>query len=454
MNHTAAELRGEEKFQTILRQIASIRTRLNALALQKGLFGALTFALVAAILVVGAAFAFGPLGFLVLGIVAVLAAVAAIARVASAAWRMRVDDARAARVGDERAGLKGRLTTMVDASRAGRRSILWPYLVEDTAALRDEFLAAKVEPRRASNWLWAALVSCIAAALVMHLAYRARTFRMRVNSIVANAPGEASADIGDLDIRPADPSSNPGTEIDADPATLRKLAEKLREAQRSGQPNSSTSRLMASARDAASALQNKLTGGKPSEPAQRLKLTDKNEGSSGKDAAQAKQGKASPPANGSQNDSQASGSGEPSSDHSQPSSAPSPGTPDMSSFAALNGLNSDNPAPTSPDSQSTPQAQHKVPRGGPLGTGGADHGSGSDPQHLYGQPEAQPLGNDTFKIPVEVGPSDQGASNTAQAPPPQHAKSALNSSQAPDEPFERASIPASDRVMIKRVFER
>lgn len=453
MNHTAAESRGDEKFQQILRQIASIRARLNALALQKGLFGALTFALGAAILIVGAAFALGPFGFLAVGLVVVLTAMAAIARIATSAWQMRADDVRAARIGDQRAALKGRLITMVSGSQAGRRSTLWPYLIEDTVSLSDEFLASKVEPRRASRWLWAAVLSCIAAAIVMRLAYRERTFRTRVNSMVANAPGEASADLGDLDIRPADPSSNRGTEIDADPATLHKLAEKLREAQRSGEPNSSTSRLMASARAAASSLQDKLTGGKPSQPTHRLKLTDKKAGGSGKEASQAPPNKSSPQANGSQDNSQASGSGQQAPDEAPPSSAPSPATPDMSGFAALNNLNSDDPGSNS-NSQNTPQKQRKVPQGGSLGTGGADHGSGSDPQHLFGDAQAQPLGNDTFKIPVEVGPSDQGASNTSQAPPPQRAKSALNSSQAPDEPFERAAIPASDRVMIKRVFER
>jgi len=128
--------------------------------------------------------------------------------------------------------------------------------------------------------------------------------------------------------------------------------------------------------------------------------------------------------------------------------------PDMSGLAALNGLNNDDPDPNGSLAQNTPPNARKVPPGGTLGSGGSDHGSGTDPQHLYGEAEKPPLGNDTFKIPVEVGPSDEGSSNTAPASPPQRTKSTLNASQAPDEPFERASIPASDRVTIKRVFER
>jgi len=452
MDHRAAEPRGEEKFRLILSQVASIRSRLNALALQKGLFGGLTFILCAVVLIVGAAFALSPLTFLLLAIAVTTAALAGVARTACAAWRMRTSDERAARIADERAALKGRLTTMVDAARLEQRSVLWPYLIEDTLALREEYVAARIEPRRVSRWLWAARLSCAVAAIVMRLAYGVRTSRLVANNHIVNAPGEPTADLGDLDIRPADPSAEPGTEIDADPVTLRKLAEKLREAQRGGQQGSPTSRLMANARDAARALQNKLTGGKPAEPAPRLRLTDRKGGSAGKAAAQNQNNSQ---ANGTQENPQNPGSGQQSDQNqTQPNSAPTPGVPDMSGLAALNGLNNDDPNPSGSVAQNTPPNSHKVPQGGTLGAGGSDHGSGSDPQHLYGETDKPPLGNDTFKIPVEVGPSDEGSSNTAPASPPQRTKSTLNASQAPDEPFERASIPASDRVTIKRVFER
>ncbi|HVA39452.1 MAG TPA: hypothetical protein VNF49_02215 [Candidatus Binataceae bacterium] len=456
MDHGAAEPRGEEKLRLILDQVASIRGRLNALALQQGLFGALTFILGAAVLIVGAAFAFGPLTFLLLGIAITAAALAGVARTAGGAWRMRTSDERAARIADERGALKGRLTTMVDAARVARRSALWPYLVEDTLALREEFVAIRIEPRRVSRWLWAALVSCAVAAVVMRLAYRVRTARLVATNHVVGAVGEPSADLGDLDIRPADPSAEPGSEIDADPATLRKLADKLREAQSRGQRGNPTSRLMANARDAASALQNKLTGSTPAEPAPRLRLTDRKGGNAGKGQAQDQnhqQGHQQ--ASGHQVNPQNPGDGQQSDQNqTQPNDAPTPAMPDVSALAALNGLNSDDPNPSGSSAQKTPPDSRKLPQGGPMGAGGSDHGTGSDPRHLYGEAEQPPLGNDTFKIPVEAGPSEDGSSNTAPASPPQRTKSALNASQAPDEPFERAAIPASDRVTIKRVFER
>lgn len=454
MDYRAAEPRGEEKFQLILGQVALIRSRLNALALQQGLFGGLTFILGAAILIVGAAFVFSPLTFLLLGIVAAAVALTGVAHMARGAWRMRTSEERAARVADERAALKGRLTTMVDAARAGQRSALWPYLVEDTLALREEFVATRIEPRRVSRWLWAALVSCAVAALMMRLAYRVRNARLAANGHVVSAPGEPTADLGDLDIRPADPSGDPGTQIDADPATLRKLAEKLRAAERGGKGGGPASRLMADARDAARALQNKLTGGRPSGTASHLKLTDRKGGSADKDTAQNPQNHRQ--ANGGTPDNpQTADSGQQSDRNpTQPNSASTPAVPDMSGLAALGGLNSDDPDSGGSLARKTPSNARKLAQAGPMGTGGPDHGSGSDPRHLYGKAEQPPLGNDTFKIPVEVGSSDNGTSDAAPAAPPRRIKSSLNESQAPDEPFERASIPASDRVTIKRVFQR
>src|ERR1700677_4599180 len=116
MDYGAAEPRSEEKFRLILGQIALIRSRLNALALQQGLFGGLTFILCAVVMIVGAAFAFSPLTFLLLGVAVIVAALVGIERTARKAWRMRTSDERAALVADERAALKGRLTTMVDAA--------------------------------------------------------------------------------------------------------------------------------------------------------------------------------------------------------------------------------------------------------------------------------------------------------------------------------------------------
>ncbi|HZO80268.1 MAG TPA: hypothetical protein VFB33_01115 [Candidatus Binataceae bacterium] len=459
MPYRAEEPQGEEKFRLILGQIASIRLRLNALALQHGLFGALTFVLCAAALAVAAAFLVGALTFLTLALIAAVAAVIGVANSVRAAWRMHASEERAARIADERAALKGRLTTMVGAARGGQRSALWPYLVEDTLALREEFAPSRVQPRPISRWLYSALASAALAALVFHFALGARKARLSANQKAV--PGEAAIDLGDLDIRPADPSAAQSAQIDADPATLKKLADKLAKAQSSAQHNGPASRLMADARDVASALQNKLTGGKPPvrSPA-RLKITDKRgndaaapAGSPGEQTAERRQKQSQ---QGQENGSGQGAGDSQSAGPSQPSNgAPNPGMPDLSGLAALKGLNGDEPgANDAPSAQHPSQDQTRLADAGPNGGGGANHGSGTDPDHLFGDADKPPLGNDTFKIPIEAQPSDEGFSDSAPAYVPARVKSKLNASQYPDEPFERASVPVADRVTIKRVFER
>ncbi len=451
MAYEAAPPRGEEKFRLILGQIASIRTRLNALALQHGAFGALSFILCAAALVVAAAFLVGPLSFIVFGLVASIVALAGATRVIRAAWRMRSTEERAAKIADERASLKGRLTTMIGVGRGARRSALWPYLVEDTLGLREEFATSRIEPRRLSGWLYAALVSCALAALIFHFAMGARKTRI-VAHLNAAAP-EATIDLGDLDIRPADPSLNQGADIDADPATLRKLAQKLSENGNKTEQNNRTARLMADARDMASALQNKLTGGKPVAPPTRIKITDRKGASDGTGKNGAQNGEHSK-ARGGRNNRGGSGGGEqPNQNPSQQGNgAPPPGLPDLNGLAALNGLNGER-SPNSPANEKS-QSKGQLAQGAPNGGSGANHGSGTDPEHLFGDVEKPPIGSDTFRIPIEVEPSDEAVSNSGPAYMPTRTKSKLNSSQYPDEPFERASIPAPDRVIIKRVFER
>src|SRR6202023_4207123 len=102
MAYGAAQSPGEEKSRLLLGTIASIRTRLNALALQQGLFGGLTFILCAAVLIVAGAFNFGPLAFLLVGIGAAVAALVGTVRLARAAWRVGASVEGAARNAHER----------------------------------------------------------------------------------------------------------------------------------------------------------------------------------------------------------------------------------------------------------------------------------------------------------------------------------------------------------------
>src|SRR5207248_11804973 len=82
-----------------------------------------------------------------------------------AAARRHVSPHRVASMVDERAELKGRLTTLVALARDKHNHSLWSYLLEDTLSLAPEFHADKIEPRHVSSSLYALLASSVVAGL-------------------------------------------------------------------------------------------------------------------------------------------------------------------------------------------------------------------------------------------------------------------------------------------------
>ncbi|MFZ0887200.1 MAG: magnesium transporter, partial [Candidatus Binataceae bacterium] len=215
--------RDEEKLGLILGQLGKVRRRLNSLAIQRGVFESLALAVGTAALVFGAAMLLGPLEFIavaaLLGAVLFLGVAGAVRR----AWRMHADPDRAATLADLRAGLKGRLATIVALTREGRRrGPLWSYLLEDTLALREEFTAARIERRRVSPSLYAFLLYCVLAALVVPLAMLGQR-----SKLLANTPAEMELDVNDLDVRPASPDTGAEVDVSGDSTAMRKLADKL-----------------------------------------------------------------------------------------------------------------------------------------------------------------------------------------------------------------------------------
>jgi hypothetical protein len=73
---------------------------------------------------------------------------------------------------------------------------------------------------------------------------------------------------------------------------------------------------------------------------------------------------------------------------------------------------------------------------------------------LFGQAADGPVGSDSFKITIEAAPSDETSSPGSPAYMPPRIRVPLNSSQRPDEPLARTTVPAGDQMTIKRVFER
>ena len=448
--------RVEEKLRLILSQISALRARLNSLALQYGVFVGLASILGAAAIIVASAFYLGPITFLALALILTIAAIATATGSARRAIQAWSSDETAAAIADRRAELKGRLATMVGVTKGGTRTALWPYLLEDTLSQRDQFAVSRIEPHRISKPAYAFLATAALAAVVFYLAFQNREQRLAARGASA---AEAQIDIGGLDIRPADPGDGQEANIDADPATLDRLARKLAERRDAGRYGPA-SHLMADARDVASALQNRITGGKPHRPPLTLKLTDK-----GDDAPQQRSG-SGPPSHGGasgQGDSKSIAGGNSTSGSADAKAAaplgaaPGSGAPDKNGLAGLNGLGSP-AAPNAPGNEAGagPNAPPDVADNDAGAGGGSMHGAGADPNGLYGEAEPPALGaSNSFGIAIQAQQASDGQSDSSPAySPPSKVNSRLNANQYADQPFERATIPAADRVTIQRVFER
>jgi hypothetical protein len=443
--------REEQKLWLILFQIKAIRTRLNLLAIQYWLFVTITIAIAAAALIFVSAAVMSPLAFIAAVAIVMIAALAAMVRAARAALRQGANQLGAATLADERAALKGRLTTVLALADAPPESSLWPYLLEDTYGLRHRFEPARIEPRWISRSIVALAMVCI---MVAGLAAMLRYYASRPLLGAVLPPADITADIGDLEILPADPAAKANAHLYADAATIRQLEAKLANARKGA-----LSSWMDKARTLASNLQDQVAGHTPIQlPSIHLK-SRQPEGA--EPPSQTAHRASAGPANGrAGNDSAgtplnsqggSAGIGNPNGQSPQPPPVSIPA--DQADQMAQN-----NPfAPTAPGAdQSTggmPAQSGAAGNGAGLG-GGATHGSGSDPEHLFGPPAPQQLGSDSFRIAIDAEPSDETSVKGAPAYIPPKVRVPLNATQFPDEPLARASVPPDDQMTVKRVFER
>ncbi len=439
MFSVAQRQRDEQKLWLILFQLKAIRARINSLAAQYFAFWAVAILIVAAAVVLAAAAVLSPLGFLCTAVIMPILALISIVRVTRTALRTGASPVKAASLADDRSGLKGRLMTVLLLSESGPTSELWRYLVEDTYGRRGEFEPAKIEPRWFSRSAFALVGACIIAVFLLRVA------RLKISSQPLRMPGlpnQVTADLGSLDIRPADPALQPNAEIYADEATMRKLSDKLASAQGGGTDKDSLSRWLNKARDFGGTLQNKLTGQQHRPPVE-LRLTDKDAASGPQ--AQSHNGSAAGTGDSKANHGRTGNSG----NGSEAAPSPNPATSQLAqNGSALPGQNGNESGQANP-------SQLGSPASGGAGNGdGANHGSGSDPENLFGPPSAQPLGSNSFKITIDAQPSDESTTPGAPSYIPPKIRAPLNDRQREDEPIARASVPAADQMTIKRVFER
>lgn len=430
--------REEQKLWLILFQLKGIRARLNSLAGQYFAFSVLAIIIIGAAMVLTAAVAMPPLGFLSIAILVGLAAFVGVVRVTRTALRSSASPVTAASLADDRGGLKGRLTTVLLLSEARRKSELWRYLVEDTYGRRREFEPSKIEPRWLSRSFFALLGACLASLILV------RILRLQLGSHSLSMNGlrsQVTANLGNLDIRPADPALEPNAEIYADEATLRKLADKIASAQGNESDKDALSRWLNRARELAGGLQNRITGQQRRPPVE-LRLTDKD---SGNNRSLPPSHQAAGGGNNRANQSPVGKSGKPMETAPPRGNTPGELAQNSTGIPGQSGSDSGQPSPSDLGPASS---------GGTGNGNGVSHGSGSDPEHLFGPPASQPFGSDSFKITIDAQPSDESSTPGAPAYIPPKVRAPLNDQQHDDEPISRASVPVADQMTIKRVFER
>jgi hypothetical protein len=428
--------RGEEKLRLILGQLTALRSRLNGLAYQQGIFVGLALLISAAVVVTLAAFMLRPLAFLTLGAVTTLACIAGLTLVGRRVYRMHKSAEAVAALVDERADLKGRVTTLVALQGRGTRSSLWPYLVEDATLRREDFTPARIERHRVSRTVYGLLVALMVAGLVIPFGYHRRT-PSRV-ALAKHSRQSLTLNLRDLNIQPSDRSAQDSARLSGDPKTMRKLAQMLADAQRKEQNKDLLSKMMRSAHDLAGNLQDKITGRHA--PPLDIRLADN--GGSGP-APPAKANSNPPKSNGPQS----GHAGEP----------PARGSEDVPQGKTPGGLAMQTPPPTAPTAGQPQDGADSRPfadqqRSGKDDSGSAAHGAGSDPQSLYGKADSDAKGDGSFQIAIDARPGSSGHAANRALPP--KVRAPLNDEQHPDEPIGRTAVPAEDRSTIKRIFER
>ncbi|HTY55099.1 MAG TPA: hypothetical protein VMB26_07865 [Candidatus Binataceae bacterium] len=432
------------------------------MAIQRALFASLALLIGGGALLVLAALAFGPLVFLASAVVLVIALIVTLVRSIKSAWRARVDAIRTASLADRRVGFKDRLSTLVALSERGESS-LWPYLLEETLTQQQEFAVSRVERHRVSQSIYGLFGSGVLAALAALFVLAPADLRLAAK---ASKRGEITVPAGNLQVRPSDPALDPeAAEVTGDPEAMQELADREQQAAQSDAQGNragssgSSSKLVDKARDFASALQNKLTGRKaPERPKFRLKSTEEAKNRPKSKGAQEGAGSQSDPErladNGNQQgsaqapSSRSGNSSEPGEESSQ-DQAPQSKPNDRMANKPIVGQNKPNSG--TGDNFSNGQSE---PGGGRNGNGAASHGSGTDPEHLFGRADKPPTPKDGFSITLEARLSENGPTASGHGYVPPKVRSSLNSTQQPDEPLTRSDVPDDDRDTIKRVFER
>ena len=445
----------EDGLGRIAGQLLRVKRRLNLLAAQQMAFSTLALLVGAAGVLVIAAFFLSTSHFLTLGLLLLALLAVSLPLVITRAVRRFAAFRRTAAIVDQRAELNCRLSTLLTMAQDEDKYSLWPFLVEDTLSRLDDFEPDRVEKHRISPSIYGFAAACLIASLAGLMTYSARRHQEALRKVLKSL----TFDVDPSEIGPSDNPSGETAEVEGDPGTLRSLAERLEAANQGGHggDHNAFNQLSHKARDLASSLQDRLTGRDLRDTPEKVKLR------------LARALGDTPPAE------ENSSEGDNNSDKSSKQSAGHPGSGGPSHHQSQEGQEqANNDAGTSPDQATPPNSASgkSFEPGGPQGpgtgdtpapgreqgsteeAGGQSSGSGSDPEHLMGPPDAPSHKSENFEIMIDARLSDRSPIASAQPYVPPKVKTSLNVYQHPDEPLDRGTVPPSDRDSIKRVFER
>ncbi|MHB8383564.1 MAG: hypothetical protein ACYDC3_14650 [Candidatus Binataceae bacterium] len=434
--------------------MARLKVRLNSLAIQHVVFRVLAILLIAGAIIFVAANWTTPLIFLCVSAVISLLAIAAIVRAARAGLAMRASAVDAAQVADRRANLKGRLATIVEVAKSPNRGALWPYVVEDALAYREEFAAVRIERRRIEQSVWMLGAAMIVAAVLIPLA------RAHHPPILAEAeqPADVTIDLDDLHLRPAGPGDSSGLELQADSATMRRLQSRLGQqgANAGAGGGQAPGGMLNRARELARRVQSKLRG---ADGARRNRLTLKLADPGGDQATNPRGGDSALGRRARERDAAGQFKREhPAQEDDFPLPPIDKSAPPREQLRPSGEQAGALETPGSGESENEPEADSpqdtRDPRGDLASNGGAAHGIGADPDSLFGAATKSAMSTEGFEISIEARAMAHGAKGAGQAYLPPKVRTPLSPNQQSDEPIARAAVPAEDRTTIERVFER
>jgi membrane protein implicated in regulation of membrane protease activity len=447
----------DEKVGVILSQVVSLRRRLNLLAVQRAIFATGAVAAAVAAAIYAGALLLGPLTFLAFAAATLSLALSALWRMLRSAWRMRASASSAAALADERAELKGRLTTIVGTVHERRHGMLWSFLVEDALGRSEEYKPGSIERRRIDRSILGFLAALAVAILVIPLA---GLFRPPIGPTLATH-GDITLNLNDLQVLPAGPDDSEGVQVEADAATMRRLEDKLAQqgaaASAAGGASSGMGHMLDRARSFAGRMQNKLRGASAAHRPLTLKLAATDLG-----PESARPRTTNPQLPGSRPDDDTAGQFQ-RDDRSKSGSDSLPPMGKVVHGARNRPAPTDDPnrgdlmgagnSPAQADSTNAADLSRQS-SSGQASSGGPSHGIGADPDGLFGDAINSRMGSEGFEISIQARPMEQGAKGAGEAYLPPKVSTPLNSRQRPDEPVARAAIPADDRTAIQRVFER